>query len=68
MLIVEKAQQYRVDPQSIPTDINCVDVDENPNTNGMAVDLDVAIIDTGVDADHPDLINGGGIDFSANPR
>ena len=65
---MEKARQYRVDPQFIPTGINCVDVDENSKANGMAVDLDAAIIDTGVDTDHPDLINGGGIDFSANPR
>ena len=63
VLIVEQVRRYRVDSQLTPTGINRVEVDKNPNANGVVVDLDVAIIDTGIDADHPDLNNGGGINF-----
>ena len=42
----------------LPTGIDRVDAEENYTANigsGQSVDVDVAIIDTGIDLDHPDL-------------
>jgi len=48
-----------IDAQTLPTGINRVDADLSPTAaiNGVdtRVNVDVAVIDTGVDLDHPDL-------------
>ncbi|MGC1131727.1 MAG: S8 family peptidase, partial [Nitrososphaeraceae archaeon] len=56
--IAEKDQQVHMFAQTLPTGINRVDGDlssaESGNGQGT-VDADIAILDTGVDLDHPDL-------------
>ncbi len=53
--------------QTIPTGISRIQADLNPfaaiNSDGGNVDVDVAILDSGVDSDHPDLNVAGGIRF-----
>ena len=48
-----------IDAQTLPTGINRVDAELSPTAriNGVdeRVDVDVAVLDTGVDLDHPDL-------------
>ena len=45
--------------QTLPTGVNRIDADLNNTANinggGNRVDVDIAIIDTGIDLDHPDL-------------
>jgi len=72
VLVVEPERIYRINPQNDPTGINRIEVDKNPNadidqTDDIIVGLDVAIIDTGLDRDHPDLNIVGGINFSGGP-
>ena len=55
--------------QSLPTGIDRIETDKNPkadidNIDDVRVNMDVAIIDTGIDA-HLDLIVAGGQDFTA---
>ncbi len=50
-------------PEELPTGINRVDADLNPNASGD-VNYHVAIIDTGIDKDHPDLDVAGGQNFT----
>lgn len=58
--IIEPNQVYSVNEQDTPNGIQRIFADENPNLsidgfdNGR-VDADVAVIDTGIDFDHPDL-------------
>ena len=56
---VQADTQVRATAQTLPTGINRADADLSPtaNINGSdeRVDVDVAVIDTGVDLDHPDL-------------
>lgn len=53
--------------QTIPTGISRIQADLNPvaaiNSDGGNVDVDVAILDSGVDSDHPDLNVAGGVRF-----
>jgi hypothetical protein len=52
--------------QTIPTGINRADVEKAVDINGTddAIEVDVAIIDTGLDSDHPDLrIDPNGVRF-----
>ncbi len=53
--------------QTIPAGIMRIRVPSNPvagiNGDGGDLDVDVAIIDTGVDADHPDLNVSGGVRY-----
>ncbi|MCH8878012.1 MAG: S8 family serine peptidase [Chloroflexi bacterium] len=72
VLAVEPERIYRINPQADPTGINRIEVDKNPNadidqTDDIRVGLDVAIIDTGLDGDHPDLNIAGGINYSGGP-
>ncbi|MCH7663697.1 MAG: S8 family serine peptidase, partial [Chloroflexi bacterium] len=72
VLLVESERIYRINPQDDPTGINRIEVDKNPSadidqTDDVRVDLDVAIIDTGLDGDHPDLNVVGGINFAGGP-
>jgi len=64
VLSVEPDRIVTALPQSLPTGIGRIDADENAtaaiNGDGGDLDLDVAVIDTGVDVDHPDLRIAGG--------
>lgn len=61
VLFVEENQVWSIEEaQTIPTVIGRVFADTNPNlsingTHDYTVDADVAVIDTGIDWDHPDL-------------
>lgn len=55
-----------IDAQDMPTGIQRIFADENPNisinsADDYRVDVDVAVIDTGVDFQHPDLNVVGGV-------
>jgi subtilisin family serine protease len=56
---VEQDRVVRAAAQTLPTGINRVDADLSPtariNGSDERVNVDVAVIDTGVDLDHPDL-------------
>ncbi|HUP32611.1 MAG TPA: S8 family serine peptidase [Gaiellaceae bacterium] len=57
---VEADRQFTVQAQTVPTGIHRIFAPGNPNldidgTDDERVDVDVAIIDTGIDLDHPDL-------------
>ena len=57
---VEANQQWSLDAQTISTGLNRAFAPTNPNLyiNGLhdyTVDADVAVLDTGIDLDHPDL-------------
>jgi subtilisin len=62
-----------IDAQSVPTGIQRIFADDNPNigidgNDDWRVDVDVAVIDTGVDFEHPDLNVVGGVNCSGgNP-
>ncbi|MEX2529520.1 MAG: S8 family serine peptidase [Gemmatimonadota bacterium] len=56
-----------------PTGIRRIGADRNPTVSmdgsgSSAVDVDVAIIDSGIDPDHPDLNVVGGHNLSSGPR
>lgn len=56
--ITEKDQRVYAFAQTLPTGINRVDGDLSPTQSGDGVgtvNTDIAILDTGVDLDHPDL-------------
>jgi subtilisin len=58
-----------IDAQTIPTGIQRIFADDNANigingTDDYRVDVDVAVIDTGVDFQHPDLNVVGGVNCS----
>ncbi|MFZ7112940.1 MAG: S8 family serine peptidase [Desulfatiglandales bacterium] len=58
--------------QEIPTGIERIFADENSKldidgTDDYRVDVDVAVIDTGVDFEHPDLNVMGGVNCTGNP-
>ena len=63
---VEPVMQMTVASQAEPTGFTRVGAGENPELpvgqgNGVTVDVDVAVLDTGVDLDHPDLHVVGGV-------
>ncbi len=63
---VEKDMLHTISDQSIPTGIQRIFANTNPELgiNGAddyRVDVDVAVIDTGVDLQHPDLNVAGGV-------
>jgi subtilisin len=58
--LVEQNRVYSIAAQEIPTGIRRAYADMNPNLSigggdNLRVDSDVAVIDTGIDFDHPDL-------------
>ncbi len=60
-----------VDAQSMPTGIQRIFADTNPEiaidgVDDYRVDVDVAVIDTGVDFQHPDLNVMGGVNCTTN--
>lgn len=57
---VEADQVARISGQTVPTGVQRIFADENAKigidgTDDYRVDVDVAVIDTGIDLDHPDL-------------
>jgi len=68
---VEADQLHYAFAQEIPTGIQRIFADDNPNIgiNGnddLRVDVDVAVIDTGIDFQHPDLNVVGGINCTVS--
>ncbi len=64
---VEVDDAVQLAAQSVPTGIDRINAATNPNldiggTDDFRVDVDVAVIDTGVDFQHPDLNVAGGVD------
>jgi subtilisin family serine protease len=56
-------------PQEVPTGVDRIEVDKRfdlANTT-VSVGVEVAIIDTGIDGDHPDLNVLGDVNFSGGP-
>ena len=64
---IEPDVRVRAVAQTLPTGVNRIDADLNSvaKINGIpeAVNVDIAIIDTGIDVDHPDLNVVGGRRF-----
>lgn len=62
--LVEADRVVQLESQTLPTGVDRVDADLSPaaKINGLdeRVDADIAIIDTGIQADHPDLNVAGG--------
>lgn len=55
--------------QGLPTGIDRIEADRNPRlAPGDSVDVDIAILDTGVDSDHPDLNVWQAVSFAGNPE
>ncbi|MCH8338373.1 MAG: S8 family serine peptidase [Chloroflexi bacterium] len=53
-------QEVQLFDQTVPTGIQRIFADENPGitidgVDDLRIDVDVAVIDTGIDSDHPDL-------------
>ncbi len=67
VLKVEPDARIHAVAQTLPTGINRVDADLNNiaqiDTSDERVDVDIAILDTGIDRDHPDLNVVGGRRF-----
>lgn len=68
VMMVEPERIYKIVDQTLPTGIDRVETDRNPTVTtdgtGDSVDLDVAIIDTGIQGNHPDLNVAGGRNFT----
>jgi subtilisin family serine protease len=67
---VEKDLPHTINAQETPTGIRRIFADSNDNlgidgTDDLRVDVDVAVIDTGIDWQHPDLNVVGGINCAA---
>lgn len=64
---VQLDRVYSLGAQTIPTGLSRISAPGNPDldidaTDDFRVDVDVAIIDTGIDLEHPDLNVQGGVD------
>ncbi|NIR68342.1 S8 family serine peptidase [candidate division KSB1 bacterium] len=62
----------QLDAQNLPSGIDRIEADRNPSADidgvdDVRVDADVAIIDSGIDGDHPDLNVAGGVNFGNGP-
>ena len=73
VLFVEQDSIVTINAQSMPVGIKRINADLNPisKIDGIdeRVDVDIAIIDTGIDRFHPDLNVAGGINFvGADPN
>jgi subtilisin family serine protease len=67
--VANRAEAADVAAQTVPTGIQRIFADSNGNmdidgTDDYRVDVDVAVIDTGVDFQHPDLNVAGGVNCS----
>lgn len=62
--LVEADRVVQLEAQTLPTGVDRIDADLSPTAriDGLdeGVDADIAIIDTGIQADHPDLSVAGG--------
>ena len=72
VMVVENERIWRLtghcaSEQCLPTGIDRIETDKNSNATGVQVDLDVAMIDSGIDGDHPDLNVVGGRNFASGP-
>ena len=60
--------------QTVPTGVDRIDADQNATAHitnapgGANLNIDVAVIDTGVDTQHPDLNVAGGMGFLPDPN
>lgn len=67
--LVEPDRVVRITDQVIPTGVDRVDADVSQiaNIDGIdeELDVDIAVIDTGVDIDHPDLRVVGGVGYAS---
>ncbi len=68
---VVEDMQRSIDTQTVPTGIRRIFADTNPNiaidgVDDYRVDVDVAVIDTGIDLQHPDLNVVGGVTCLGN--
>ncbi len=67
VLFVEPDRVVTLADQTIPSGVDRIDADQNPTADidgsGPDLDIDIAVIDTGVDTDHPDLNVAGGANF-----
>lgn len=67
VFLAESDVQVHAVAQTLPTGVNRIDADLNSTANidgvDERVDADIAIIDTGIDIDHPDLNVVGGRHF-----
>ncbi|MGH2750355.1 MAG: S8 family peptidase [Actinomycetota bacterium] len=64
---VSRDEKVTLDAQTLPTGIDRVDGELSSTVSGNGsgtVDVDVAVIDTGIDLDHPDLNVVGGVNCS----
>lgn len=64
---IERDLPVTINDQTIPSGINRIFASSNPNlgidgVDDKRVDVDIAIVDTGIDYEHPDLNVVGGID------
>jgi len=69
---VEPVRAFTFGAQELPTGIDRVETDRNASadidrSDDVRVDLDVAIIDSGIDGDHADLNVAGGVNFANGP-
>jgi subtilisin len=68
---IETNDPVSISAQIVPTGVERIFADDNPNlgidgTDDYRVDVDVAVIDTGVDFQHPDLNVVGGVTCQAS--
>ena len=70
VVLVEGERAYELDFQQVlPTGIDRIETDKNLNAEGVTVEQDVGLLDSGIDQDHPDLNVAGGRNFSSgNPN
>ena len=67
VISVQADRAVHIDAQVLPTGIDRIDGELSSTQSGNgtgSVDVDIAIIDTGIDLTHPDLNVGGGVNCS----